>query len=222
LLNENIGRLTELSQDTSIVDQIKDKANIIDVIGRLVPLKRGGRSWAGICPFHNDTDASLHVYEDEPHYHCYGCGAHGDVITFYVMYYHLDFLEARERLAGEYGIEIEKGGFYKADKSKDILYEVNKFAGKVYFEAIKEEGNPALDYMLGRGFDRKTIQRFRIGYADNSGRMLSEKLENNPELLKAAEEVGLVYKQGGRHRDKFIGRVMFPIVKGKYVIGFDF
>jgi DNA primase len=116
---------------------------------------------------------------------------------------------------------IQPGGVYKADKSKDILYEVNSKAGKIYYDAIKEEGNPALEYLLGRGIDRKTIQKFRIGYADNSGHMLSGKLENNPEMLKAAEEVGLVYRQGGRLKDKFIGRVMFPIINTRNkVIGF--
>jgi DNA primase len=210
-----------LSQDISIVEQIKDKANIVDVVGRLIPLKRGGKSWAGLCPFHTDTDASFHVYEDGQHFHCYGCGAHGDIISFYEMHYHLDFIEARDRLAGEYGIDIQPGGVYKADKSKDILFEVNSIAGKVYYDAIKEEGNPALDYLLNRGIDRKAIQKFRIGYADNSGRMLSERLENNPEMLKAAEEVGLVYRQGGRCRDKFSGRVMFPIINTRNkVIGF--
>ena len=207
--------------EINIAEQIKDKAEIVEAIGRLIPLKRGGRSWSGICPFHNDTDASFHVYESEPHFHCYGCGAHGDIIKFYEMYYHLDFIDARDRLAAEYGIEIQQGGIYKADKTKDSLYEVNSLVGKLYHEAIKMDGNPALEYLLSRGLDRKTIQKFRIGYADSSGRMISEKLENDPKMLKAAEEVGLVYSSGGRLRDKYVGRVMFPIINTRNkVIGF--
>jgi DNA primase len=210
-----------LSQQIDIAELIKEKADVVETIGRIVPLKKVGRSWSGLCPFHTETDGSFHVYEDGGYFICFGCGAKGDIISFYQRYYRLGFVEACERLCAEYGIDWQPGGSMKADKSLDALYEANRFAGAEYYAAMKAEGNPALEYMLGRGIDRRTISKFRLGYADGSARMLASKLESDERLAKAAEEVGLVYRYSGRLRDRYAERVMFPIVntKGK-VIGF--
>ncbi|GHU61141.1 hypothetical protein AGMMS49983_00340 [Clostridia bacterium] len=210
-----------MSGQVDVAERIKDKADIVETVGRLVPLRKSGRNWSGLCPFHSETDGSFYVYEDSGRFVCFGCGANGDIITFYQRYYHLSFLEACERLCTEYGIDWQPGGAMKADKTMDVLYEANRFAGQEYYTAMKAEGNPALEYMLGRGIDRRTISKFRLGYADGSARMLASKLEKDERLEKASEEVGLVYKYSGRLRDRYAERVMFPIVntKGK-VIGF--
>ena len=207
--------------ELNIVEEIKQRVNTVETIGRIVSLRRSGKKWAGLCPFHNEKTGSFFVDEETGSFKCYGCGVWGDVISFYQMFYTLDFTEACDRLCKENGIDWDPRGSFKADKSKDILYEANRFAGSVYYEAIKTEGNPALTYLLGRGIDTRTISRFRIGYADSSGRMLAERLEGNAELQKAAEEVGLLYRYNGRLQDRFEGRVMFPIINtnGK-VIGF--
>jgi len=210
-----------LSKDINIVEEIKDRADIIETIGRLVSLRRSGKSWSGLCPFHAETDGSFHVYEDSGNYICFGCGAKGDIITFYEKYYNLDFLDACERLCKENGIDWQPGGGGGGDKGKEALYEANRFAGRLYYEAIKKEGNPALEYMLGRGLDKKTISKFRIGYADDSGSMVAGRIGSDEKLQKSAEEVGLIYKSSGRYRDRFLGRVMFPIVNTRSkVIGF--
>jgi len=210
-----------LSRDINIVEQIKDRVDVVETIGRIVQLKRTGKSWVGLCPFHKEKTPSFHVYEDSGNYMCFGCLAKGDIITFYMNYYHHDFKDACERLCNENAIEFSWGGSYAKDKTKDILYDVNLLAGKVYYDAIKTEGNPALEYMLGRGLDKRTISRFRIGWADDSGRMLAGRLEDDEKMQKAAAEVGLIYKNSGRYRDMFIGRVIFPIVNTRdNVIGF--
>ena len=211
-----------MARDINIAEEIKEKANIAEAVGRLVSLRRSGKSWSGLCPFHKETDGSFHVYEDSGHFICFGCGAKGDLITFYEKYYNLTFLDACERLAKEYGIDWEPGGGRGAGRGgTDALYEVNRLAGSIYYEAMKQEGNPALAYLLGRGMDRKTISKFRIGYADEGGRMVSSCVEGDEALRKAAEEVGLIYRYKGRYRDRYEGRVMFPIVntRGK-AIGF--
>jgi len=212
-----------LSRETNIVEEIKNRVDTVEAIGRLVQLKHAGKSWSGLCPFHKDTNPSFTVYEDSGNYQCWACGAKGDIITFYEKYYGLDFLGACERLAKENGIDWQPGGAFSADKSRIDLYEANRFAGGVYYEAIKKEGNQALEYLLGRGLDRKTISKFRLGYADSGGRALAKRLEGDEIMRKAAEEVGLIYKDkfNGQYRDRFEGRVMFPIVntRGK-VIGF--
>jgi len=211
-----------LSKDINIAEQIKDRVDTVETIDRVVSLRRSGKSWSGLCPFHKEKTASFHVYEDSGNYICFGCGAKGDIITFYEKYYNIGFLDACERLSKENGIDWQPGGSFSADKGKEALYEVNRGARSVYYKAMKVEGNPALEYMLGRGLDRMTISKFRIGYADESGRMLAAKLENDEKMRKAALEVGLINEySGGRLRDRFEGRVMFPIVstRGK-VIGF--
>ena len=205
----------------SIVERIKEKADVVEIIRRTVSLKRSGKSWSGLCPFHKETDGSFHIYEDSGNFICFGCGVSGDVIKFYEMYYKLDFIEACEKLCRELGIDWQRGGSFSADKGRDALYEANKLAGKLYYDAIKTEDNPALSYLLGRGIDRKTISRFRIGYADDSGRALAQRVEDDAAMQKAAEEVGLVYRYSGRLRDRFEGRVMFPIMNMRgMVIGF--
>jgi len=210
-----------LSKDINIVEQIKDRADTVETIGRVVSLRRSGKSWSGLCPFHKEKTASFHVYEDSGNYICFGCGAKGDIITFYEKYYNIDFLGACERLCKENGIDWQPGGGGGSDKGREALYEANRLAGSIYYEAMKIEGNPALDYLLGREIDKKTISRFRIGYADDTGRMISGRLENDEKMHKAALEVGLIKEYSGRYRDMFVGRVIFPIVNtnGK-VIGF--
>jgi len=210
-----------LSKDTNIVELIKERVDTVETIGRVVSLRRSGKSWSGLCPFHKETDGSFHVYEDSGNYICFGCGSKGDIITFYENLYNISFLDACEKLAKENGIDWQPGGSFSAEKGKDELYEANRFAGSLYYDEIKKEGNPALTYLLERGLDRKTISKFRIGYADESGRMLAMRIDGNEKMQKAAEEVGLIYKYSGRYRDRFEGRVMFPIVntRGK-VIGF--
>ena len=210
-----------MSKDTNIVELIKERVDTVETIGRVVSLRRSGKSWSGLCPFHKETDGSFHVYEDSGNYICFGCGSKGDIITFYENLYNISFLDACEKLAKENGIDWQPGGSFSAEKGKDELYEANRFAGSLYYDEIKKEGNPALTYLLERGLDRKTISKFRIGYADESGRMLAMRIDGNEKMQKAAEEVGLIYKYSGRYRDRFEGRVMFPIVntRGK-VIGF--
>ncbi|MDR1797712.1 MAG: DNA primase [Clostridiales Family XIII bacterium] len=210
-----------MAQNT-VIEQIKDRADAIDVIGRVVKLRKSGRSWSGLCPFHSETDGSFHVYDDG-HYHCFGCGANGDVITFYEQYYHLDFKDACERLGREFGIEIDwgKAGGKAQDQRRDALYRINAEAANHYYKAIKRAGNPGLAYLLGRGIGADTIKAFGLGYADEGGRSFAQAIQGDKQKLRDAEEAGLLYPQGGGWRDRYRSRVMFPIVnpRGK-VIGF--
>lgn len=98
-------------QRNNAVEEIKSRCNIVDVIGRVVPLKKAGSNYKGICPFHNEKTSSFIVSEQKQIFTCFGCGATGDVIAFVQKYYNLDFLDAIERLANEYGITIDKSSF---------------------------------------------------------------------------------------------------------------
>ncbi|MDR2487033.1 MAG: DNA primase [Clostridiales Family XIII bacterium] len=206
---------------SNIAEEIKARADIVEVIGRTVSLKRKGGLWEGRCPFHSEKTPSFKVYEASQHYHCYGCGESGDVITFYMKHFNLDFIEAAERLAGEYGIEWTPGSTGGGGQQSSIFHEINRAAGKYYHDALRSEGNPGFSYLLERGVDQKTMMRFGLGYADGKDSDLCLHLKGQGFDLDKAAEIGLVVKDGNRYKDRYFRRVMFPIIntRGK-VIGF--
>ena len=113
----------------STIENLKNQINIIDVVGRVVPLKRAGSNYKGVCPFHNEKTPSFVVSEQKQIFTCFGCGATGDAIEFAKRYYNLDFSEAVEKLAGEYGISLEKNTFHD---NREIYYKVNKLAANFF------------------------------------------------------------------------------------------
>ena len=124
----------------NVVDEIRNRCNIVDVIGRVVPLKKAGSNYKGVCPFHNEKPPSFVVSEQKQIFTCFGCGASGDVIGFVMRYYNLDFPQAVEKLAGEYGIEIKKG--FGRNEKNDQLYEINREAALFFLKAFTVPGNP--------------------------------------------------------------------------------
>jgi DNA primase len=209
-----------LSQE-QVTELIKERADIVEVIGRVVPLKKGSGSWVGVCPFHAEKTGSFHVYEESPHYYCFGCQATGDIFSFYQLYYHLDFMEARERLAQEYGVDLAPGDSFGSGRKTQRLFEVNRAAARLWYGALKKEGNAGLEYLRGRGVNAQAIRAFGLGFADGSGRFLADALGGDKEQLAAAEEVGLLFRSGSRYTDKYVNRVMFPIINTmNRVVGF--
>jgi DNA primase len=206
---------------TDIAEEIKSRADIIEVIGRVVSLRKKGALWEGLCPFHNEKSPSFKVYETSQHYHCYGCGESGDVITFYEKQYNLDFLEAAEKLAAEYGIDWSPGGHAGGETEKSSFYEINRTAGIYYHSLLRKPGNPGFDYLAGRGIEQQTMKAFGLGYADGRNSDLTAHLKERGHDLDKAADIGLVIKDGNRYKDRYYNRVMYPIIntRGK-VIGF--
>ena len=153
--------------NSSIVDEIKSRCDIVDVIGRYVTLKRAGSIYKGLCPFHNEKTPSFAVYESKQFFNCYGCGAAGDVISFVMKIENIDFRTAVSKLAEQYGIDMDKFGF-RNESRKNEIYELNRDAARFFFKNMTEKANPGLEYMKRRGLDPKTITKFGIGYADDS------------------------------------------------------
>lgn len=209
-----------MARGNSIAEEIKSKCNIVDVIGRVVPLKKAGINYSGRCPFHNEKTPSFMVSEQKQTYTCFGCNEHGDVISFVSKYYNLDFMQAVEKLASEYGITLNYDTFRK-DTKKELFYEINREAALFFHKVFTESANPGYDYMRGRGIEPKTLKRFGIGYADEKWdsllRHLTQKGYSKEDLLS----LGLISRSGEKYFDKFRDRVMFPIIntRGK-VIGF--
>ncbi len=203
----------------NIVDEIKSRCNIVDVAGRIVPLKKAGSNYKGICPFHNEKTPSFVVSETKQIFTCFGCGATGDVIGFVERYYSLDFKGAVEMLAREYGISLE--GAFRTSKDKDESYEINRQAAMFFFRALREKANPGYTYMKNRGISEDTMNRFGIGYADGEWRSLYDYLQQQGISEDKLLSLGLISKSKDRCFDKFRNRVIFPIMNtaGK-VIGF--
>ena len=203
----------------NIVDEIKSRCNIVDVIGRVVTLKRSGSNYKGLCPFHNEKTPSFVVSETKQIFTCFGCGAAGDVLEFVEKYYNLDFRGAVEMLAKEYGISLD--GAFRSNKDNEELYEINRLAARFFFKALRARENPGYRYMKDRGISEDTLNKFGIGYADGSWDSLYAHLKDNGVPDDKMLELGLVSRKNSGCYDKFRDRVIFPIIdtRGK-VIGF--
>ncbi|MDO4834132.1 MAG: DNA primase [Bacillota bacterium] len=209
------------SSKVDIVEEIKSRCNIADVIGRVVTLKKAGSTLKGLCPFHKEKTPSFVVYEASQRYKCFGCNEGGDVLNFVQKYYNLDFREAVEMLAGEYGIEIPEGSFGTGTKKNEEYFKINREAAIFFYRAMREKRNPGMPYMLRRGITRETLDEFGIGYADGTWTSLSDHLTGMGFKKEDILRLGLASEKGGRYYDKFRNRVIFPIknTAGK-VIGF--
>ena len=192
----------------------------MDVVGRVVPLKKTGANHKGPCPFHKEADPSFVVSEDKQIFTCFGCGATGDVISFVEKYYSLDFMGAAEKLADEYGIDMKQfrqsGG-----ENKEPFYEINRQAARFFYRALREKANPGYAYMQKRGITDEILNKFGIGYADDNWDSLYRHLKGLGYDEKTMMRLGLISESKGKYFDKFRSRVIFPIINTRNkVIGF--
>ena len=204
---------------SNIVEEIKSRCNIVDVVGRVVTLKKAGSNYKGLCPFHNEKTPSFNVNEEKQIFKCFGCGASGDVIAFVEKYYNHDFRGACEMLAGEYGIDLT--GAFGSSEHKKELYEINRQAAMFFYKALRSGMNPGYAYMKNRGISEETMNRFGIGYADGDWHSLLDHMESLGVSRDKLMHLGLISQSKGRFYDKFRDRVIFPIINpGGKVIGF--
>ncbi|MBQ1390199.1 MAG: DNA primase [Firmicutes bacterium] len=201
------------------VAELKERINIVDVVGRAVPLKKAGSNYKGVCPFHKEKTPSFSVSEQRQSFHCFGCGVGGDAIGFVQKFYNLDFNEAVERLAGEYGVTLEKTR--SSGEDLNIYYEINQAAAKFFYRSFTEKANKGYTYMKKRGIRPDILKKFGVGYADAEWDSLYRHLTGLGYEQEKLIELGLVSEKNGKCYDKFRNRVIFPIinVRGK-VIGF--
>ncbi|MDR0519682.1 MAG: DNA primase [Clostridiales Family XIII bacterium] len=211
-----------MAEVTNIAEEIKERADIVSQIGRVVKLRKRGVLWEGLCPFHGEKTPSFKVYEDSQHYHCYGCGASGDVIDFCMKYYNLNFIEASSRLAEELNIDWKPGGKFDAESRRKEYYAINREAALYYHRALKAPGNAGYEYLAGRGILDETMTVFGLGYAAGGRDGLSRYLSEKGMPLEKAAEMTLIVRDGGGYKDRYFSRVMFPLmnVAGK-VVGFS-
>jgi len=197
-----------------VIDQIRARADILEVISEVVQLKKRGKNWFALCPFHHEKTPSFSVNPEMGIYHCFGCGRGGNVFTFLMEYEKIDFIEAVERLAEKYGIKLEydeKGVGNRTDTS--LLYELHEIALKYYTSKLFEpEGEKALNYLKSRGLREETIKRFKIGYSPDKWDGLFNILNLSKYSLNVLKKSGLfIVSEKGNCYDRFRDRVMFPI-----------
>jgi DNA primase len=196
------------------VDEVKSKVDIVDVIREHVTLKKAGRNFKGLCPFHNEKTPSFMVSPELQIFKCFGCGEAGDVISFLQKYEGLEFYEALKILADRAGVKL-KPISSKDFSEKELIIKANNLASKFYnFILLKHPaGKPFLDYLLKkRGLSMETIKTFQLGAAPDRQSLLFNFLAKdrglNPAIL---EKSGLVIRARGGYIDRFRGRVIFPI-----------
>lgn len=197
------------------LDRLKAHFRISEVIGKRISVKRAGREFHALCPFHNEKTPSFTINDDKGFYHCFGCGAHGDVIGFLKDYEKISYRDAIERLAREAGIALPEltPRMQEEMERSDRIYEVMDAAAQWFTQQLRRTtGSSALDYLKQRGVQEDTITQFRLGYAPNHRTGLKDALMQKgiPEAL--LKEAGLLTSPDeGASYDKFRGRVMFPI-----------
>jgi len=209
----------------SDVDEVKTRLNIVDIVGERVPLKKAGRNFKGLCPFHHEKTPSFMVSPERATFHCFGCGKGGSVIDFVMEYEHVDFVEALEQLAGRAGVVLTKRyGDSPEQKLKEKMYEVNRLASEFYQYMLMKHhlGEKALLYLKNRGISDKSIKTFGLGYSPNSWDALSLFLKKKKYDERILATAGLTIRGNRGFYDRFRGRVMFTLRDHRgNVVGFS-
>ena len=198
----------------AFLDELRARTPLHGLIGRKTRLLKSGRNWKGCCPFHGEKTPSFYVYDD--HFHCFGCGAHGDAITFVMRSEGASFPEAVERLAAEAGMDVPKPSAQEVARERRArdLHAVMAAAAEAYHRRLfLPEGRPALDYLLRRGLKQETIRAFALGWAPSGRGAIAADLRGEGVTEDQLIEAGLLRpgEAGDPPRDFFYARVMFPI-----------
>jgi DNA primase len=200
------------------IAEIRNSADIVDIVSEAVILKKSGKNYLGLCPFHQEKTPSFTVSPDKQIFHCFGCHEGGNVFSFLMKHQGITFPEAVRVLARRYGISLPRAEMSpeqeKADSERQALLSVNSMAAEFFQGCLKGEqkGKAARAYMAGRGLTGEMVEMFRLGYAPAGWDNLVNHLERKKVSLRVAEQAGLVVrKQAGGYYDRFRDRIMFPI-----------
>ena len=207
-----------------IIEKVHDSSDLVNIVSEYLSLKKTGSNYIGLCPFHNEKTPSFTVSETKQLFHCFGCGEGGDVISFIMKIENLSFVEAVKFLADKQGIPLGKNK--KVDKKiiseKEKIYKINKEAARFYYYNLIKNEKP-LNYLKNRNINRKVLNKFGLGYAENSWDSIYKHLKGKGYNEEYIEKAGLIgrRKDNTGYYDKFRNRLMFPIIdtKGR-IIGF--
>jgi DNA primase len=198
------------------IEEIRSAANIVDVISGYVQLRKRGRNYIGLCPFHSEKTPSFTVSEEKQIYHCFGCHAGGNVFRFLMDYEKISFVEAVQELASQLGITVEYDSTPGDEKQteQELLYDINTEAAKYFFNNLhnSEEGEIARKYLQERKIKTQTMKTFGLGYALRGWENFLNFAKEKKLDLEKVTELGIVIKSDDeRYHDRFAGRLIFPI-----------
>ena len=199
----------------TVIDDIKSRLDIVDVISGYAPLSRAGQRYKAPCPFHEEKTASFMVYPERQSWHCYGaCSSGGDVFTFVMQIENIDFAETLERLAQQVGITLSE---HNKNNPKKALLDINEGLNTFFKELLlSNQGSEAREYLFDRGISEDSIATFELGYSPKDGTSSLTYLTNKGIDLSTLVEAGVVRKNNqGQYRDWFRGRLIIPIRNSK-------
>jgi DNA primase len=198
------------------LESLRQRVNLVEVLSSYVELKRSGTSYKGLCPFHDEKSPSFVVQRGDTHYHCFGCGAHGDAIQFLMTHQKMSFSEAVESLAQRFHVHLQSVDEREEKKgpSKTLMKEALEYACQFFHFCLlhTDEGHEALQYLYGRGLDLEFIEHFRVGLAPKMAGMLRKAMQAKDVRDDILVGAGLLTStKEGQWRDFFFGRIIFPI-----------
>ncbi|MCJ7829471.1 DNA primase, partial [Patescibacteria group bacterium] len=198
------------------LEEIKSKIDIVELINSYVPLKKTGRNFKALCPFHSEATPSFIVSPERQIWHCFGaCSEGGDVFKFLMKIENIDFGEAVKELAKRAGVQLTQFKPSEGEREKQVLYEINHLTTEYYHFLLVNHsiGKKALDYILGRGISKSSIELFKIGFAPEGWRSLHHFLVGKKHYqVQSLEKAGLAIKaSGGSYYDRFRARIIFPL-----------
>lgn len=206
-----------MSLPKAFLEEIRARVPLSDVVGKRIKLTRAGREHKACCPFHGEKTPSFTVNDQKGFYHCFGCGAHGDVVGFVMSHDNMSFMDAVEHLAGLAGMQVPKPTVAEQKKFQRqmSLYDLMEHAAKWYEQQLHAPQNKKiLEYLLARGLSLETIKAFRLGFAPQEDVLLKQSLQQAGYATEAMQEAGL-YRESQRTKNEvypfFRGRVMFPV-----------
>jgi len=213
------------------LDELKARCDIVDIISRVVPLKKNGREYVGCCPFHHERTPSFMVYSETQSYHCFGCKESGDVIQFVKKYDNLSFVDAVEQLANQVGVSLPQKEEYNTaeidalKQKKNQLYNCLKLTARFYFDSMRGNSTQALlarEYVSKRQLEQSTLTRFGVGCSVDYNSLPKFLLSKGVSEQAMCESGVVTHNQSGELIDFFAKRLMFPIIdKDGRVIGFS-
>ena len=193
------------------IDDLIARADVVEIVGRRVQLKKAGREFKACCPFHDEKTPSFTVSPGKGFYHCFGCGAHGTAVGFLMEFDHMSFVEAIESLASSMGVEVPRSESDKPARRYDELFSLMDSVARYWQTAMKDTPT-AVEYLKNRGIDGATAKRFGIGYAPDGWSNVLDKFGKSSEATERLLATGLIIrKDNGQHYDRFRDRIMFPI-----------
>lgn len=202
----------------SFIDDLIARTDIVDLINQRVKLKKAGRDYQACCPFHHEKTPSFSVSQSKQFYHCFGCGAHGNVISFLMEYDKLEFPEAIEELAAMQGLEVPRENVRQSGNFRPVSYKTKRDLYSLleeivcFYQQNLQHDIPSQNYLQGRGLSPEIIAKFELGFAPNNYDAVLKRFGVNPEETQKLRDTGMISEnESGRIYDKFRNRVMFPI-----------